>query len=222
MSNLSRSFVRGFGMTLGVFAAKGFLDAVKNSEYRIGGVSTKRQWYAIGSWVGITSLLGFIFGSTPAILFFLLGLIPTFLFQMLAQSRENKKDYQQERDILLASIKEISEKAKQEDIVFDLDWSGDVENYHLENSLNFMTNKFNTVTRLSKKYQGELLDKMVDGIVWLGMTKENLIDIKGNPSQVEKSENSKTITEVLIYGTSKRSGDVFTFKNDLLTEFKDR
>ena len=91
MSNLSRSFVRGFGATLGVIAAKGFLDAAKNPEYRIGGVSTKRQWYAIGSWAGITALLGFIFGSTPAILFFLLGLIPTFLFQIWAQGRENKK-----------------------------------------------------------------------------------------------------------------------------------
>ena len=222
MSNLSKSFVRGFGATLGVFAAKGFLDAAKNPEYRIGGVSTKRQWYAIGSWVGITSLLGFIFGSTPAILFFIFGLIPTFLFQMWAQSRENKNEYQQERDVLLARIEEISEKAKLGGIVFDLDWNGDVKNYHLENTLNFMTNKFNTVTRLSKKYQGELLDKMVEGIFWLGMTKENLIDMKGTPSQIEKSENSKTVTEILIYGNSKRSGDVFTFKNDELKEFKDR
>jgi hypothetical protein len=54
------------------------------------------------------------------------------------------------------------------------------------------------------------------------MTKENLIDLKGVPSQTEKNENSRTVTEILIYGYSKRTGDVFTFKNDILVEFKDR
>ena len=63
---------------------------------------------------------------------------------------------------------------------------------------------------------------MLDCIPWLGMSKENLIDMKGQPTQIERDENSRTITDVLIYGTSKRSGDVFTFKNDILREFKDR
>lgn len=222
MSNLSKSFVRGFGATLGVFAAKGLLDVAKNPEYRIGGVSTRRQWYAIGSWAGITTILGLSFGVVPTVFFFFLGLIPTFLFQVWAQARENKKLYIEERNSLISRLEEISSKAKSEGIVFDLDWSGEIQNFHLENVLNKITEKFNTIMRLRKKYQGEMLDKMVDGDIWLGMTKENLIDIKGQPSQIEKSENSKTITEVLIYGNSKRSGDVFTFKNDNLSEFKDR
>jgi hypothetical protein len=222
MSNLSKSFVRGFGATLGVFAAKGLLDIAKEPGYRIGGVSTRRQWYAIGAWAGITAILGFSFGVVPTVFFFFLGLIPTFLFQVWAQSRENKKLYIEERNGLISRLEEISSLAKSEGIAFELDWSGEVQNYHLERVLNTITEKFNTIMRLRKKYHGELLDKMIDGQIWLGMTKENLIDIKGQPSQIEKSENSKTLTEVFVYGTSKRSGDVFTFKNGSLSEFKDR
>ena len=222
MTNLSKSFVRGFGATLGVFAAKGFLDAVRNPNYRTGGVSTKRQWYAMGSWIGITALLGFTLGGAFASLFFILGLIPIFGFQMWAQKRENKKINLEERSILLSKIKEVSETAKKEGITFDLDLNENIQNYYLENMLDRMTDKLDRVTRFRKKYEGEILDRMVEGTIWLGMSKENLLDIKGVPSQVEKKENSRTITEVLIYGYSKRTGDVFTFKNDSLVEFKDR
>jgi hypothetical protein len=224
MSNLSRSFVRGFGGTLGVFAAKGLLEAAaKNPGYRIGGVSTKRQWRAIFYWIGITALLGFTLGSGPAVLFFFLGLIPIFLYQMWAQRRDDNREHEEERAILLSEIDKISEEAKLGGIVkFTLDWSGDVKNYHLQDTLNAMKAKLATANRLSKKYEGELLDKMLDCIPWLGMTKDNLIDMKGQPTQIERDENSRTITDVLIYGTSKRSGDVFTFKNGFLTEFKDR
>ena len=153
MSNLSRSFVRGFGGTLGVFAAKGLLDAAANSGNRIGGVSTKRQWRAIFYWIGITVLLGFILGGGVALLFFLLGLIPTFMYQKRAQKREDKKEYDAERAILLSEIEEISARAKRGGIVkFTLDWSGDAENYHLRNTLNSMKNKLELATRLSKKY----------------------------------------------------------------------
>jgi hypothetical protein len=123
----------------------------------------------------------------------------------------------------LAEINSVREQANLSGIVkFTTDFSGDIENYQLRNTLNSMKAKLNTVTRLSKKYEGELLDKMIDGIPWLGMTKDNLIDMKGQPTQIERDENSRTITDVLIYGTSKKSGDVFTFKNGFLTEFKDR
>ena len=222
MSNLSKSFVRGFGATLGVFAAKEFLDSMGNPNYRMGRVSTRRQWYAIGSWIGITILIGFITGVAHAFLFLFLGLIPIFGFQMWAQKRENKKINLEERSILLSKIKEVSETAKKEGITFDLDLNGNIQNYYLENMLDRMTDKLDRVTRFRKKYEGEILDRMVEGTIWLGMAKENLLDIKGVPSQIEKNENSRTITEVLIYGHSKRTGDVFTFKNDSLVEFKDR
>jgi hypothetical protein len=223
MSNLSKSFVRGFGGTLGVFAAKGLLDAAANSGNRIGGLSTKRQWYVLGNWIGITVLLGFILGPVPATLFLIFGLIPVVIYQKRAQKKEDEKEYSEERSIILAEINSVREQANLSGIVkFTTDFSGDIENYQLRNTLNSMKAKLNTVTRLSKKYEGELLDKMIDGIPWLGMTKDNLIDMKGQPTQIERDENSRTITDVLIYGTSKRSGDVFTFKNGFLTEFKDR
>ena len=222
MSNLSKSFVRGFGATLGVFAAKGFLDALRNPNYRTGGVSTRRQWYAIGSWIGITALLGFTLGGAFASLFFILGLIPIFIFQVWSQRKEERKTNLQERNLLLSKIKEITERTKGEGISFDLDINENTQNYHLENMLSEMSNKLDVLTRFRKKYEGDLLDRMIEGTVWLGMTKENLIDLKGVPSQTEKNENSRTVTEILIYGYSKRTGDVFTFKNDILVEFKDR
>jgi len=222
MSNLSKSFVRGFGATLGVFAAKEFLNSARNPNYRIGGLSTRRQWYAIGSWVGITTLLGLILGGVPAFLFFILGLIPLFIFQIWAQRRENKRSDFQGRNLLLSKIKEAIERAKAEGITFDFNIEENTHNYYLENILSEIVNKLDRVTRFRKKYEGDLLDKMIEGKIWLGMTKENLIDIKGNPSQIENSENSRTLTEILIYGYSKRTGDVFTFKNNILVEFKDR
>ena len=130
MSNLSKSFVRGFGATLGVFAAKEFLDSMGNPNYRMGRVSTRRQWYAIGSWIGITILIGFITGVAHAFLFLFLGLIPIFGFQMWAQKRENKKINLEERSILLSKIKEVSETAKKEGITFDLDLNGNIQNYY--------------------------------------------------------------------------------------------
>ena len=222
MGNLSKSFVRGFGGTLGVFAAKGLLDVARDPNFRVGGLETKRQWKAIILWVVITTVLGFTLGTLPALLFFFVGIVPLYLFQMWIQRKEEKKDYEEERNSLMLEIQEVQREASKHGIKFDLDWSGEVENYHLRNTLERIKQKTYKTIFLQSKYEGEVLSKLINNQIWLGMSKENLIDIKGSPSQIESSENSKTITEILIYGKSKRSGDVFTFKNGILADYKDR
>jgi hypothetical protein len=74
---------------------------------------------------------------------------------------------------------------------------------------------------LFNKYGQEEGMKMYKGEYWIGMTEEQIIDAKGQPTKVE-TEVLKTKTKrILIYG-NKNSGDVFSFVNGTLEHFKDR
>ncbi len=74
---------------------------------------------------------------------------------------------------------------------------------------------------LKEKYGEELADKLIKGEYFIGMTEEQLIDSKGDPTKIEQ-EVMKTKTKMIyIYG-NKNSGDVFTFVNGELERFMDR
>jgi len=75
--------------------------------------------------------------------------------------------------------------------------------------------------RLEEKYGEEIAQKLIDQNYFLGMTEEQLIDSKGEPTKIE-TEVMKTKTKVIyIYG-NKSSGDVFNFVNGELERFTDR
>ena len=70
-------------------------------------------------------------------------------------------------------------------------------------------------------YGEEIAIKIQSNIIWLDMLPEHLILIKGNPTKIETHNTKKFTKEIYIYG-NKTSGDVFTFKDNKLIEFKDR
>lgn len=74
---------------------------------------------------------------------------------------------------------------------------------------------------LIDKYGEEIADRLVKHDYFLGMTEEQLLDCKGQPTKIEREE-MKTKTKIIyIYG-NKSSGDVFVFVNGVLERFKDR
>ncbi len=74
---------------------------------------------------------------------------------------------------------------------------------------------------LTKKYGDELGVKILNQEFFIGMTEEQLIDSKGEPTKIE-TEILKTKTKkIYIYG-NKNSGDVFNFVDGKLERFKDR
>ncbi len=74
---------------------------------------------------------------------------------------------------------------------------------------------------LIEKYGVDLGVSLFQEKYFIGMTEEQLIDSKGNPTKIE-TEKLKTKTKnIFIYG-NKNSGDVFNFVDGKLERFKDR
>lgn len=74
---------------------------------------------------------------------------------------------------------------------------------------------------LIQKYGEEIGGKLSNNDFWIGMTEEQLVDAKGNPSKIEK-EVLKTKTKLTyIYG-NKSSGDYFILEDSVVVKFVDR
>jgi hypothetical protein len=82
---------------------------------------------------------------------------------------------------------------------------------------------------LSEKRRFDLIDKygeiegqkIYNNEYFIGMTEEQLIDSKGNPTKIETEVFKKSTKKIYIYG-NKSSGDVFNFIDGKLERFKDR
>lgn len=74
---------------------------------------------------------------------------------------------------------------------------------------------------LIKKYGEDIANKLLRNEYWIGMTKDQVIDSKGEPSKIETEVLKTKTKETFIYG-SKSGGDYFVFENDLVTKYVDR
>ena len=229
MSRLANSFVRGFGATLGGFAARELVNsASQTSHYEVDNISkktTKGMWKILGAITILCFIIGELTGPNDhtglGLFFGSLFWVPIInLFVIRNRKKKAEKIARKNLDIAISGT---IEKGKQNGINLIIpDISEMPVDYLTEYSIELLR-ILNKKIKLKEKYKDhEHLENIMNEIPWIGMRIENLKDIKGNPTSYEVSENTKTKTEILLYGLNKRSGDVFTFKNGILTEFKDR
>jgi hypothetical protein len=227
MSTLGKSIVRGFGFAVGSQIAKNVMNTPIDTSKRIFGISTKRQWYSIGLWLSSFLVIPFLGGAEYGVLMGILNLILGFpiqiLIQYFLQKKDDEKQYKKVLSDSLVKYNQALSFAKQENVdVSELILSDLTSIYNLNKFEDKIKSKVNRTKTFRGRYSGQELNDVVNRKVWLGMTIENLVDMFGKPSQIEVSENSRSKYETLIYGVNKRSGDVYTFRNGLLKEFKDR
>ena len=72
-----------------------------------------------------------------------------------------------------------------------------------------------------EKYDREEVEKMIAGEYWHGMSEEQLLLMRGEPTKIESEMLKTKINKFYIYGT-KSAGDVFVFNDGKLERFKDR
>jgi len=76
--------------------------------------------------------------------------------------------------------------------------------------------------KYSETLSSDDLDKILNGVYFIGMTEEMAIDSqRRQPDKVEFEVLKTKTKKVFVYG-NKSSGDVLTFENGILTRFKDR
>lgn len=97
----------------------------------------------------------------------------------------------------------------------------DIQNANSKYELKNIFKELQRSLTLLNKYGNEIGNSLINHEYFIGMTIEQLIDCKGNPTNIE-TEVLKTKTKITyIYG-NKNSGDVFVFVNGILERFKDR
>lgn len=133
--------------------------------------------------------------------------------------------YKKNRDSRLARLNQI----KEENLIGDNDYN-DLKNRLMSKSISFIDfdSKLNSCIELNKrwhyildKYGYEIAQKIIDHKYWIGMTKEQLIDAKGEPTKIETEQLKTKTKETFIYGY-KSSGDYFVFENGFATKIVDR
>jgi predicted RND superfamily exporter protein len=77
------------------------------------------------------------------------------------------------------------------------------------------------IDAMVNKYGEEIGWKLLKQEYWVGMTKEQLVDANGEPTQTETEVLKTKTKETLIYG-NKSSGDYFVFENGIATKIVDR
>ena len=77
------------------------------------------------------------------------------------------------------------------------------------------------IDAIINKYGEEIGWKLLKQEYWVGMTKEQLVDANGEPTQTETEVLKTKTKETLIYG-NKSSGDYFVFENGIATKIVDR
>lgn len=224
MGNLSRSFVRGFGATLGAMTAKSFVDGA--SQYSGGGafgLSTKRQWISVFQWLTGTVFLWLI-NPVFGVIFLLVGIPIIVYFQKRIQRREDQENWKIEREDLLSKLENVLAKFRENGISINLSngqtLDSNTSNGEIFNMLGQLNKKMALLEKIKGKYGSSDMEKVLEGKPWIGMTNEMLRDMRGEPDQYEV--DSAKFTETFVYGKSVRSGDVFKFKNGELFSIKDR
>jgi|688.fasta_scaffold549684_1 hypothetical protein len=221
-NTLVNSMVRGFGFTLGRRAADSFLDS--SSNYSSSTTSTKNQWIAIGFWIIGFFICYLINNLGVSVLWFFLGIPINLGVIKLINYFKEKKIQKRLREIYTSKIPSLMEEVKSlpltfgitDEIINDKTSFEDVESTY--DSLERILSKYRP---LMAKYDRNMVNKIGMGYYWIGMTEENLIDMKGQPTNLETKIKKDVNIKVYVYG-NKQTGDILTFENGILTEFTDR
>jgi hypothetical protein len=84
------------------------------------------------------------------------------------------------------------------------------------------------LTRLSKLYNEEQVERILNKQLWLGMTEGMLLEVKGKPQDISESVSGGSIKKKYFYGKSKNrlGNDSYDFEvsieNDIVNGWKDR
>lgn len=165
----------------------------------------------------------------------LILIITTIVSRKNSKKREEANRLLAEEERKKAEIKEREEKEEKETLINSLDVIKDkisnyptlIKNLEQQDLRSVRVNVFNTreevgrLVQLESKYGEVVARKLINFEYFLGMTEQQLIDSRGEPTKIEK-EVLKTKTKIVyIYG-NKSSGDVFVFVNGELERFTDR
>lgn len=90
-----------------------------------------------------------------------------------------------------------------------------------ENYISQAINIKKHIDAIINKYGEETGWKLLNQEYWVGMSKEQLVDANGEPTQTEIEVLKTKTKETLIYG-NKSSGDYFVFENGIATKIVDR
>ena len=224
MTQLVNSMVRGFGFTLGRRAADSVLNSSSNYSSREGTFGTKNQWKAIGFWALGFFVVGQLHSTGAGVFWFFLGIPINLGILKVISYFKQKKIENRLREIYMNKIPSLMEEVKSlpaqflitNDIINDKTPFEDVESTY--ESLNSILNKYRP---LVVKYDREMVGKIMMGYYWIGMSEENVIDMKGQPTNLETKIKKDIDIKVYVYG-NKQTGDILTFENGILTEFTDR
>jgi Skp family chaperone for outer membrane proteins len=221
-NNLVNSFVRGFGYTLGRSAANSVINSTSNSKSP-SALSVAQQWAVIGITIIFALLIGVVLSNSGQ-KDFAIGASWIAVFTMWLPVRlffrhKNRTKNSQVFEKLLTEFNKI----KQEIESFPANITIEVDNQYdtIETNLSKIKQIRDSLKRLFEKYDAETAIRLYNGEFWIGMTREQILDIKGEPTSVETEKTSTLERSTLYYG-GKRSGDVFKLENNVLVSFKDR
>jgi hypothetical protein len=229
-NSLTNSIVRGFGFTIGSKAANSLTRPstnrpTTNQVIIKSSLPAKQQWKAIGIWILGIFVIGQLHNLFAGAFWFLLGLpISLSIFKMNNRVKI-KKEENQMREIYCGEIPSLMEEVKglpmtfgiTEDIITDKTTFEDVKwTYETLNKI------LSENRPLMRKYDRDTVRKIGMGHYWIGMTEDNLIDMKGNPTKTESKVSKSGInSNTYIYG-SKQTGDILKFENGILVSYTDR
>jgi len=224
MTQLVNSMVRGFGFTLGRRAADSVLNSSSNYSSREGTFGTKNQWKAIGFWALGFFVVGQLHSTGAGVFWFFLGIPINLGILKVISYFKQKKIENRLREIYMNKIPSLMKEVKSlpltfgitDEIINDKTSFEDVELTY--DSLERILSKYRP---LMAKYDRDMVNKIGMGYYWIGMTEENLIDMKGQPTNLETKIKKDVDIKVYVYG-NKQTGDILTFENGKLTEFTDR
>lgn len=119
------------------------------------------------------------------------------------------------RQITEAQYEDFKKRAQQKGIVIE-PLTRHLQDVVVKNALAEKKKK-----ELVNKYGEAVAVKILEGFHWIGMTKEMVLDLRGNPTKYESEQLKTKYKETLIYGT-KSSGDYYVLEDGLVSKIVDR
>ena len=171
-----------------------------------------------------------VFGGFILLLGFKLFNYITISSKLKRQRKQNLILEQDEKNLLIPKVDSALIELKNDypfvNLDFDFNWKEHKLNMELENLKIWDAQISTLLVKLRqlklKGYDANTMVKILNNELWIGMSEQHMIDMKGisTKKEIEALKNGKLITKH-IYG-NKISGDVLVFEDGKLISFKDR